>query len=65
VVVLAVPGEAALKSVASKLAAAGIRHKLVDEPDVPWSGQAMAIGCGLVNDRSQVRKVVSQLPLLR
>ena len=64
-VILAVPGEAALKALASKMAVAGIEHRLVDEPDAPWEGQAMAIGCGLLNDRTRVRKVVSQLPLLR
>lgn len=64
-VILAVLGEADLKAVASKMASAGIEHRLVDEPDAPWDGQAMAIGCGLLNDRSRVRKVVSQLPLLR
>lgn len=65
VVILAVPGEAALKALASKMASAGIEHRLVDEPDAPWDGQAMAIGCGILQDRSRVRKVVSQLPLLR
>jgi hypothetical protein len=65
VVILAVSGEAALKELASKMATAGIEHRLVDEPDAPWDGQAMAIGCSLLRDRSQVRKVVSQLPILR
>ena len=64
-VILAVPGEAALKALAGKMAAAGIEHRLMDEPDAPWDGQAMAIGCQLLHDRSRVRKVVSQLPLLR
>ena len=64
-VILAVPGEAALRDVASKMASAGIEHRLVDEPDAPWDGSAMAIGCQLLLDRSRVRKVVSQLPLLR
>ena len=64
-VILAVSGEAALKALATKMASAGIEHRLVDEPDAPWDGQAMAIGCELLSDRSRVRKVVSQLPLLR
>jgi hypothetical protein len=65
VVILAVPDESTLKALSTKMAAAGLPHKLVDEPDEPWGGQAMAIGCSLTSDRTQVRKVVSQLPLLR
>lgn len=62
---LAVPGEGALREVSCKLAAAGCKHRLVAEPDAPWSGQAMALGCDLLTDRTRVRKVVSNLPLLR
>lgn len=62
-VVLVVPGESALKAVASKMAAASIEPRLVDEPDSPlgrrpWDGQAMVIGCQLLSDRSQVRSQV-------
>ena len=65
VVVLAVPDEPSLSKLADRMVAAGIPHRLVDEPDEPWNGQSMAIGCELLTDRSRVRKVVSQLPLLR
>jgi hypothetical protein len=63
-VVLAVPDEVSLRTVATRLSAAGIEHHLVCEPDAPWYGQAMAIGV-CPRDRGAVRRCVSDLPLLR
>ncbi len=65
IVILGVENEAALAALASKLEGAGIEHTQIREPDAPWCGQLTSIGCGLVEDRSVVRKVVGTLPLLR
>lgn len=65
VVILEAPDEPRLRALACKLAAAQIAHTVVEEVDPPYTGQATAIGCALVNDRRPVRKVVSNLPLLR
>jgi hypothetical protein len=65
VVVLAVDGEPALRRAAERLQAAGVGHTPIHEPDEPWGGQMMAVGCSLVTDRTPVRKAVSELPLLR
>lgn len=64
VVVLSVADEPSLREVAVKLAQAGVEHEVIVEVDPPWTGQATCIGCGLVRDRSPVRKVVRKLPLL-
>lgn len=64
-VVLAVPDEAALYSLACKLERAGVGHRLIVEPDAPWSGALMAIGLVPVVDRKEVRRWLSSLPLLR
>lgn len=53
--------EAHLRAVCQQLCAAGISHRLIVEDN----GQAMAIGIKPTRDRSQVRKVVSALPLVR
>ena len=65
VVILAVENEAALAALSSKLEEAKVEHTQIREPDAPWCGQLTAVGCGLVNDRTPVRKVVASLPLLR
>lgn len=65
VVILAVPNEQALTETSARMSAAGIEHELIREPDEPWCNQATALGCNLTDDRTKVRKVVSQLPLLR
>lgn len=50
-----------LRQVADRLGAAGIPHHLVEECD----GEAMAIGVEPTTDRAAVRRVLSQLPLVR
>jgi len=61
VVVLAVEDETSLRRLAARLPGSC----LVEEVDPPYGGQAMAIGCPLVVDRTAIRKEVSSLPLLR
>lgn len=65
VVLLQAPDEPRLRALARKLAEARVDHTLIEEVDPPYTGQATAIGCALVNDRRPVRKVVSELPLYR
>jgi hypothetical protein len=62
-VVLAVRSEAELIAVGVRLAAAGVAHVVIDEPDAPWNGQKMAIGLAPA-PRSSVRRHLSILPLL-
>lgn len=64
-VVLSVPGEPELHTVAEALRAAGIRFHEIKEPDPPWAGALMALGLWPVRDRSSIRQVLSRLPLLR
>jgi len=56
--------ETELKDLGWELFKAGIPHKLIFEPDAPWTGQLMAIGVcpGL---RSDLRRYFSRLPLLK
>lgn len=64
-VVLTVPTEEDLWRLSRALEDAGIGHKRIVEPDVPWSGALMAIGLLPVTDRKGVRRLTSSLPLLR
>ncbi len=63
-VVLATPNEAKLLALERVLIDAGIPHTAVREPDEPWNGQLMAIGIR-PGPRDTVRKLLSNLPLLR
>jgi len=65
VVVLQVPDETGLLHVAQRLQQSGVVHSTVVETDNPYSGQAMAIGCELVRDRTPVTRSLSSLPLLK
>jgi len=65
VVVLAARDEAHLREVSSRLTASQVAQTLIEESDGAFAGQAMAIGCELVQDRTPIRKVVSSLPLLK
>ena len=65
VVVLAVNSEPELRRAAQRLDSAGVGYQPIQEPDAPWNGQLTALGCVLVNDRTAVRKVVSDIPLLK
>jgi hypothetical protein len=53
-----------LASLARALAAAGVSHVLVHEPDDPWRGALMAIGM-VPAPRALVRRFVAHLPLVR
>lgn len=64
-VVLEVPGEEELVALATGLASRGIGHVVIRESDPPYTGQAMAIGLEPVRDRTEVRRVLSHLPLLK
>jgi len=63
-VVLAARDEQHLLNIASKLRRKKIPHTLIEEPDFPWNGAAMAIGVYPVSDRTQLKKILSNLPLL-
>ena len=62
VALAALPDE--LAALARALAAAGIHHVLVHEPDFPWRGALMAIGV-VPSSRALVRPLVAHLPLVR
>ncbi|HUJ57016.1 MAG TPA: hypothetical protein VLX92_00830 [Kofleriaceae bacterium] len=55
---------AELAELAAALAAAGVRHVCVHEPDDPWRGALMAIGV-VPSPRALVRRFVAHLPLVR
>jgi hypothetical protein len=61
-VVLAVPDEQALLEAHGVLVSAGLTPALIREPDL--NGQATALGI-FVEDRTQVRKLLARLPLMR
>lgn len=60
-----VPDEVGIRRISRKLEELQVEHEVIEESDPPYDGQAMAIGCNLIRDRSPMRKVVSNLPLLR
>ncbi len=63
-VVLSVKGEAELRAVARSLALAGVAHVCIEEPDAPYCGAMMAIGC-VPGRKEDLRRHLSSLPLLR
>lgn len=63
-VVLAVPDESRLREIAAALSVAGVSHRLIQEPDAPWLGQATAIGI-VPGPRSRKLPIIPSLPLLR
>lgn len=64
-VVLAARDVAHLEEIAAALAAGGVAHHLVREPDEPHNGAAMAIGVVPTRDRRRVSRILGRLPLLR
>jgi peptidyl-tRNA hydrolase len=63
-VVLTARNEAELVELERRLDLAGVAHVAIREPDAPYNGQLMAIGC--VPARKEVlRRHLSSLPLLR
>lgn len=63
-VALTVPDEPALRSLARKLALAGVRHCAIIETEGPHAGQMMSIGIAPA-PRSQLKKHLSMYPLLK
>lgn len=63
-VVLAVPTESELARVADLLERKDIAFVAIREPDPPWSGQLMALGCR-PGEKGVVGRWLSHLPLLR
>lgn len=53
-----------LLEVAQLLFRNNVKYKLIRETDPPYGGQAMAIGV-FPREREEVRKLLSQLPLVR
>jgi len=64
-VVLAVANEDQLRNLSKILEKGEIKHVLIEEVDQPFTGQATAIGIEPTTNRREIRKIVSQLPLLR
>lgn len=58
------PNERQLREIARKLQLNGIQHVAIQEIDPPWDGQMTAIGIVPLSDRTQVKKILSSLPLL-
>jgi hypothetical protein len=56
--------QAELGDLAHTLAAAGVPHVRVHEPDEPWRGALMAIGV-VPTSRARVRRYLAHLPLVR
>ena len=63
-VVLGVPDEPALESVAKRLTLAGAEFVRIVEDDAPYHGQLMAIGCK-PGRKEVIGRSLSGLPLLR
>jgi hypothetical protein len=59
-----VPDEPALASVADRLAAAGVLFVKIIEPDAPYFGALMAIGC-VPARKETLKRHLSSLPLLK
>jgi hypothetical protein len=64
-VALAAPNETQLQVLGARLADAGIPFVPIVEGDGPYEGQLMALGLLPSQDRSAIRKVTSELPLVR
>lgn len=60
-----VDDERALLDLSQKFTAEGIQHRLICEPDEPYCGQAMAIGCEPTRDSDKIRRLTRHLPLAR
>jgi hypothetical protein len=63
-VLLQARDEEHLKQIGFDLFMAGIPHKLIFEPDAPWTGQLMAIGV-CPQPRGKLRRHFANLPLLK
>ena len=61
---LVTKNEQELKDLSWELCKNGIPHKLIFEPDAPYTGQLMSIGV-VPGKRRELRKYFSRLPLLK
>ena len=61
---LSVPNECSLRHIAKQLSIAGIAHVSIYEVDAPYDGQCTAIGIVPLSDRTKLKRIVSNLPLL-
>jgi len=64
-VVLSIKSEQKLLELEKKLLDAGIPHRAIREPDEPWNNQLMTIGLIPSKKTDKIKKLLSQLPLLR
>lgn len=64
-VALAVPNEEALRHIAEALGKQSQTYKLITEDAGRFAGQVMALGVTPVDDRSELKRVVSALPLIK
>lgn len=62
---LMVEDERELIDLSVKMTAEGVQHRLICEPDEPYCGQAMAIGCEPTRDVTRIRRLTAHLPLAR
>lgn len=65
VVALEAESDADLRDLASALAAANIRHALIEEPDPPYNGAATAVGITPSTDRARLKPFLEKFKLLR
>jgi len=64
-VALSVPNEPVLEDLHDRLERRGVPHVVIREGEGEFAGQAMAIGIEPTADRTEIRKEVSSLPLVR
>lgn len=64
-IALSVPDEPSLRELARRLWDSEVPHKVIEEPDSPYNGQAMALGIFPTTDRERVRRLTSSLKLVR
>jgi hypothetical protein len=63
-IALSARNEKHLRDLSALLTAKGIPHKLIEEPDAPWSGQATAL-CTMPMPKSKIYRYLSSLPRIR
>lgn len=63
--VLAARDEQHLRQIAERLERRSIPFKLIQEPDAPWNNSAMAIGLYPTQNRQQIKRALSRLPLIK
>lgn len=64
-IALSAHSEDHLEDIAMRLWEAEIPHTVIRESDPPYNGQLMAVGIWPTDDRGRIRKVTSDLPLVR